>query len=54
MIQAELSAGDLILLPLSGDIESVRVDMDIVYKRNNSLGHIHHAFIQHLLDNKIV
>ena len=51
MIQAELDSGELISLPLPKEVEPIQVDMDIVYKRQNSLGHIHHAFIQHLIDN---
>jgi len=52
MIQAELDSGELISLPLPKEVEPIQVNMDIVYKHQNSLGHIHHAFIQHLIDNK--
>ena len=49
-IQQELETGELIRLPLPKRIEPIRIEMDVVYKRQHSLGFIHQAFIQHLTD----
>jgi len=52
IIQKNLDAGELIPLSFSKELEAVQVEMGVVYKRENSLGHIHYAFIQFLLDNR--
>ena len=50
-IENELKSGELVRLDLPKRIRSVGFTMDVVYKRKNSLGYVHHAFIDYLQEN---
>ena len=51
-IQEELDSGELIALTFPSNPEPNWVEIDIVYKRQNSLGFIHKEFIQYVIENR--
>jgi len=50
-IEKELKSGELVQLSLPKNIKTVSYTKDVVYKRKNSLGYVHHAFIDYLQEN---
>lgn len=51
-IQEELDSGELIALTFPNNPEPNWVEIDIVYKRQNSLGFIHNEFIKYVLEHR--
>ena len=53
-IQNELASGELLELAFRKPAQNKWVEFDIVYKRQNSLGFIHKAFVEHVVEHRIV